>query len=178
MVSLPRITAAPHPKNFREVQEFMRPKVMPFINPDANGEVKGWIHILDPQKEVRTMNVKAGNYDVENTPIWSGHARIQPMRNTVSTSRASNPTTTRIVQFWVEFPRELEIDLKPGLRIAVEISGNDPWLTQYQFVVLGSINSAQAWQRTIDTQTDLENRPNYDMSAWPKPVDGGCEDCP
>ncbi len=177
MASLPRVSPAPHPTDFKAVQEFMRPKVMPFINPDDEGNVKGWIHILDPQLETRDMDVNAGTYVVTNTPIWSGNARIQPIRNTVQTWRASNPTTTRVVQFWVEFPPELEIDLKPGLRIAVEIGGNNPWLTEYQYVVIGSMNSSHAWQTTIDTQTDLENRPNYDMSTWPKPVDGPCMDC-
>lgn len=169
MASLPRVTAAPHPKNFKEVQEFMRPKVMPFIEPDEDGKVKGWIHLLDPTLETRVMDVKAGTYVVQNAPIHSCFARIQPIRNTVSTWRASNPTTTRMVQFWIEFPPELDIDVKPGLRIAVEVAGNDPWLTKYQYVVLGALNSAQAWQRTIDAQVDLENRPNYDMSAWPTP---------
>lgn len=177
MASLPRIVTAPHPSNFKAVQEFMRPRVMPFINSGDDDEIEGWIHILDPKLETRSMDVKAGTYSVQNTPIWSGNARIQPIRNTVSTQRAANPTTTRMVQFWIDFPPELDIDVRPGLRIAVEIGGNDPWLTKYLYVVLGSLNSAQAWQRTIDTQVDLENRPNYDMSEWPKPVYGECEDC-
>ncbi|HET7741053.1 MAG TPA: hypothetical protein VFL67_10430, partial [Mycobacterium sp.] len=116
-------------------------------------------------------DIAAGTQSITVTPTWSGWARIQPLRNTVSTWRASNPTTTRIVQFWVDDPETLTIDFKPGLRFAVDtvVTSNDPSLSRYLYVTLGGINSSQAWQRTVDTQVDLENRPNYDMAAWPKP---------
>lgn len=172
MPALPRIRPLPDPSDYAATQEFMRP----FVEPHMKGDDKGWIHILDPQNEVRTTNIKAGTYVVENTPIWSGRSRIQPIRNTVQTWRATNPTTTRVVQFWVEFPPELYVDLKPGLRIAVQEAHNSPWLEKYQYVIIGSLNGTQAWQTTIDAQTDLENRPNYDMSDWPTPSYGD-EDC-
>jgi hypothetical protein len=171
MGSLPKIGATPHPSRFAAMREFMRPHIEAFTHPSEEGENdKGWIHIIDPTQTVVTTNFDTGERTVLVTPLWSGYARIQPIRNSVSTWRATNPTTTRIVQFWPDkFPVELEIDLKPGLRIAVEEGGNDPWLTSYQYTVVGAINSTQAWQRTIDTQVDLENRPNYDTSTWPKP---------
>jgi hypothetical protein len=162
VASLPRFTPAPHPSRYAAVRDFMRAHVEPFTTPSEDGENdKGWIHIIDPTQTVVNTNFDTGERTVTVTPLWSGYARIQPIRNSVSTWRASNPTTTRIVQFWPEdWPDEQAIDLK---------GGNDPWLTQYQYTVIGALNSTQAWQRTIDTQVDLENRPNYDMSAWPKP---------
>lgn len=171
MASLPRITPVPHPSQFSEMREFMRPHIERFVKPtDEHDNDKGWIHIIDPTQTVVATNFDTGVRTVTATPIWSGYARIQPIRNSVSTWRASNPTTTRIVQFWPDmFPNEQAIDLKPGLRIAVEEGGNDPWLVEYQYTIVGAVNSTQAWQRTIDAQVDLENRPNFDMSAWPKP---------
>jgi hypothetical protein len=144
----------------------MRPKVRPFY------QGKAWVHLIDPTTIVRgPMDIAAGTTSISVTPVWSGWARVQPLRNTVSTWRASNPTTTRIVQFWVDDPETVTVDFKPGLRFAVdpEIETNDPSHSQYLYVTLGGINSSQAWQRTVDTQVDLENRPNYDMTAWPKP---------
>lgn len=172
MASLPRVGGMPHPSDYAAMAEYMRPRVEPFY------KGKAWIHIIDPTLITVQTNIKAGTRTVTGDPIWSGWSRIQPIRNTVSTWRATNPTTTRIVQFWVDFPKDIDIDLqKSGLRIAVErlddeTDNNDPWLAQYQYVILGGINSTQAWQRTIDTQVDMENRPNYDMAAWPKPE--GC----
>lgn len=169
MAALPKV-GIPHPADNAAMREFMRPRVMPFIETTDEGDPKPWIHIIDPTLIETATDIKAGTMTVINDGrVWSGYARIQPIRNTVNSWRATNPTTTRIVQFWVEFPDEQEIDLRPGLRIAVEFGGNDPWLTEYQYVVVGALNSSQAWQRTIDTQVDLENRPDYDMTDWPKP---------
>lgn len=162
MGSLPRITAVPGPSDYAAVAEFMRPKVKPFY------QGKEWVHLIDPTTIVRDLDVETGVQTVIVNPIWSGWARVQPLRNTVNAQRATNPTTTRIVQFWVE---DLTRDFRPGLRFAVDVESNDPIHKEYQYVVLGGINSSQAWQRTIDTQVDLENRPNYDMTLWPKPTE-------
>lgn len=167
MAGLPAIGTPPHPSDYAAVREYMEPKVKPFI------QGKAWIHIIDPTLIDVYNDIPAGTTTVTGDPIWSGWARVQPLRNTVSTWRATNPTTTRIVQFWPdEFPVEQQIDLaKAGLRIAIEALGdnNDPWLAEYQYVIVGGINSTQAWQRTLDTQVDLENRPNYAYTGWPKP---------
>jgi hypothetical protein len=165
--------AAPHPSDFEGVAAFMRPRVREFY------KGKAWVHLIDPTTIVRgPMDIAAGTTSVSVTPVWSGWARVQPLRNTVSTWRASNPTTTRIVQFWVDDPETVTVDFKPGLRFAVDpdFPTNDPSHSQYLYVTLGGINSSQAWQRTVDTQVDLENRPNYDMSAWPKPDPDEVED--
>lgn len=173
MGALPKIAVAPHPSHYSETREYMREQVMAFIQGDSTDphDDKAWIHVIDPSTITSTLNVDTGVMTVSAYPVWSGYARIQPIRNSVTTWRATNPTSTRIVQFWVDFPDRQVIDFKPGLRIAVERGGNDPWLTEYQYTVVGALNSTQAWQRTVDTQVDLENRPNYDMSTWPKPGD-------
>jgi hypothetical protein len=168
MGALPKLTFAPRPDKLSAMRDFMKPHVMPFIQAEDVEDI-GWIHIIDPTQIVTNTNIAAGTMTVDVTPIWSGYARIKPIRNSVSTWRATNPTTTRIVQFWTEFPEDQTVDLKPGLRIAVEFGGTDPWLTEYLYTIVGAINGSASWQRTIDAQTDLENRPNYDMSAWPKP---------
>ena len=166
MPSLPKIVTPPHPTDFGGVAEFMRPKVREFY------QGKAWVHLIDPTAITRgPVDITVGTVAVSVVPIWSGWARIQPLRNTVNTWRATNPTTTRIVQFWVDDPETILVDFKPGLRFAVDpdVETNDPSHSQYLYTVLGGINSSQAWQRTIDTQVDLENRPNYDATAWPKP---------
>jgi len=176
MAGLPKIGPPPHPSQYAALREYMRPKILPFI------QAKAWIHIIDPAIVKVTNNITAGTSTWEGQPSWSGWARVQPIRNTVQTWRATNPTTTRIVQFWPEdFPVDQKLDQKPGLRIAIENltegENNDPWLSEYQYVIIGALNSTQAWQRTIDTQVDLENRPAYDFSLWPKPPAGdACED--
>lgn len=149
----------------------MRPIVRPYY------KGKAWVHLIDPTQTTVVRDWETGTSIVTPMIAWSGWARVQPIRNTVSTWRATNPTTTRVIQFWVEDPETLRQDYRPGLRFAVDpaVEINDPGLYEYLYVVLGGLNSTQAWQRTIDTQADLENRPDYDMADWPKPEAFGME---
>lgn len=155
--------ASPNPTNAPAFAEWMKPAVEPWIDNQA------WIHLIDPD-DINTTYDPATGMTATVEPIWSGWSRIQPIRNSVNSFRQANPTTTRIVQFWVEFPKDEDIpDFRSGLRIAVQNGVNDPYLELYQYIIVGSMNSSLAWQRTIDTVVDTESRPNYDMTDWPEP---------
>lgn len=147
------------------VSEFMRPLIEPWF------EKQAWIHILNPADRKRDdSRFDEGIITVTWEPVWSGWARVKPLRTALNSKRAVNDTTTRVVQFWVDFPKDETVgDIKPGFEIAVHDGLNDPQLTNYQYYVTGAINGSDAWQRTIETVVDLESRPNYDFSLWPDP---------
>jgi len=164
VVAFPSITKF-NPWDATAVREFMRPFVEPWFKKQA------WVHIIDPLQKVVATNFETGVTTVTVTPLWSGWARVQPLRTALNSKQPYNATTTRVIQFWIDFPADgTEPDLRAGLEIAVESGGNDPALQRHQFVLTGAINSNQAWQRTIETVVNFESRPNYDMSHWIKPV--------
>lgn len=147
-------------------REFMRPLLAPWIH-------QAWVAIVDPlQKVVVRDDITGAVTSVTIEPIWTGWSRVQPLRTALNVKKAVNSTTTRVIQFWVDFPVDQTIpDIRPGLEIVVMDGLNDPFLTEYEYLVTGSENSSMAWQRTIETVVNLEGRPNYDTSAWPqKPV--------
>lgn len=142
-------------------REFMRPLVTPWIR-------QAWIAIIDPTTKTITEDEVTGAIeDVEIEPIWTGYSRVQPLRTDVTIKKAIDSTTQRTVQFWIDFPADGEIpDIKPGLEIVVVQGLNDPYLELYKYLVVGSLNSSMAWQRTINTIVNEESRPNYDTSGW------------
>jgi len=147
--------------------EFMRPLVEPWFNNEKSG---AWIHIIDPEEKVINTDIETGTISVQVDPVWSGFSRVQPLRTALNLKNPTNDTITRVIQFWIEFPKDGTLpDLKPGFEIAVEFGLNDPALERHQYIIDGAINASDAWQRTIEAVVNLEARPNYDMSTWPKP---------
>jgi hypothetical protein len=162
MVAFPSLVRI-DPSNQEQVAEFIRPYVEPFFKGQA------WVHILDPEDRNVDTDFTTGITTVEWEPVWSGFSRVKPLRTALNSKQTINSTNTRVVQFWVDFPKDGTVgDIRPGMQIAVEDGLNDPMLSNYQYVVTGAINGSDAWQRTIETVVDLEARPEYDFTNWPK----------
>lgn len=143
---------------------FMKGLLTPWLH-------QAWIAIIDPTQTTSTEDSVTGVITgVTITPVWTGYSRVQPLRSALGVKRAVDSTTTRVVQFQIEYPTEVKaFDIKPGFEIVVMDGLNDPFLEEYQYVVTGAINSSMAWQRTIETTVNLESRPQYDTSGWPQP---------
>lgn len=149
------------------LKEFMRPIVAPWLR-------QAWCAIVDPlQKNVVDDPVTGVITSVTVDPIWTGFMRVKALRTDVTVKKAVNSTTQRVVQFQpVDFADVFPIDVRAGLEIVVMDGLNDPWLEEYRYLVAGSLNSSEAWNRTINCFVNEESRPDYDTSGWPqKPVE-------
>lgn len=148
------------------IREVARPILNDFIDTGA------WCSIIDPSATVEERHPITGStISVTITPILTGWFRVQPLRTDNAVKRALDSTTQRAVQFWPQdFPVDGTLpDIKPGFEVVVMSCKADPQLQNYQYVVTGAINSSMAWNRTINTFTNLETRPNYNTSTWPQP---------
>ena len=135
--------------------ELMKPAINLWKN-------QGYCIIIDPSKSISTTNIAAGTKATIQFPLGSGPTRIQPLKRPLTARNQTNDTTTRVVQFWLDFPKDASIpDLRPGLEIVVTNGGNDPYNVYYQYVISGATNSTIAWQRTVDTMANMEVRPSY-----------------
>lgn len=162
MVAFPTLTTVPY-ADVDGYAELLRPLVTPWVK-------QAWVAIIDPTKRTTTENAITGVIsNVTVTPVFTGWARVQPLRTALNVKRAVDTTTSRTVQFWVGYTKDDTLpDIKPGFEVVVMDGGNDPQLEEYQYVVTGSQNSSAAWQRTIETIVNLESRPDYDTSGWPQ----------
>lgn len=135
--------------------ELMKPAINLWKN-------QGYCIIIDPSKTITITNIVAGTNTVLQFPLGSGPTRIQQLKRPLTARNQTNDTTNRVIEFWLDFPKDKTIpDMRPGLEIVVTNGGNDPYSINYQYVVSGATNSTIAWQRTIQTTTNMEMRPNY-----------------
>ena len=135
--------------------ELMKPAINLWKN-------QGYCILIDPTKAISLTNITAGTKTTIQFPLGSGPTRIQPLKRPLTARNQTNDTTSRTVEFWLDFPKDRAIpDLRPGLEIVVTNGGNDPYSINYQYVISGATNSTIAWQRTVMTNTNMEIRPNY-----------------
>jgi hypothetical protein len=144
---------------------FMKPLLQPWLK-------QAWVTIVNPLTRVtvkNTFGAVTGVTVAASDLVWTGFARVQPLRTAVTVKRAIDSTTNRTTQFQlIDFPKDgLVPDIKPGYEIVVLDGNNDPLLTKYQYYVTGSENASMAWQRTVETTVNQETRPNYDITGWP-----------
>lgn len=166
MVSFPSLPTFPV-SDVAAWSQFIRPLLQPWMH-------QAWCAILDPTTRDEEDNPITGETEsVSITPVYTGWFRVQPLRTNVGVKKAIDSTTQRTVQFQAEgFPVDGDLpDIKPGFEMVVMYGKNDPYLALYKYVVTGAINSSMAWQRTIATTVNLEERPEYDMSDWPWPAE-------
>lgn len=153
LVDFPSIGAFHYPKE--DVANLVRPIIEDFTN-------QGEVFIVDRSKAFKDYDVDTGALVIVPWLVYSGPARIQPLRTDLNSKIVANDTTIRAVQFWIDYPMDGEIpDVRPGFEVVVTDGGNDQYLQFYEYIVTGAMNSSMAWNRTIGTSVNLESRPDY-----------------
>lgn len=144
--------------DFDAMAESMRPIINSWKN-------QGYCIIVDPNATIRSRDILAGTSAVMPIPLGSGPCRIQPIKSNLTERNQTNDTDARTIQFWLDFPKDQTIpDIRPGFEIIVTNGGNDPYLSSYQYPVIGAMNSSMAWQRTIQATVNMEAQPQYKWS--------------
>lgn len=134
--------------------EIVRPYITPWY--------KGVIYIFNPEQNTRVTDMEAGTKTITVHPYYHSTARIQPLRTNLNSKQTTNDTTTRRVQFQTGYAKDGAMpDVRPGHQIIVANGGNNQLLTQYQYVITGTVNATGAFQHTIFTEVNLEAKPNY-----------------
>lgn len=121
-------------------------------------------------------NIAQGTYDKwankvtgqAPTTLWTGPARIQPLRWPMLTSGQAEQAAFRAIR--IQFARDANITpamlVREGLRIRVTNGGEFPDLERGLFVVTSGLNSSYAWNRTVEAQTDT----GVDLGLYEEPV--------
>ena len=130
------------------IGERMEPVVEEFFN--------GNITIYNP-------NIQDGAFDVwkntvagrSHTELWTGSARIQPVRWPVMVTGKAEQSAYKAVRF--QIPLDADIDttvVREGMRIQVNNGGRFKDIENMLFVVTAATNSSFAFNRTIDAVVD------------------------
>jgi hypothetical protein len=115
----------------------------------------------------RTYNATTNTWDSSDTALWSGKARIQPLKNATSRASRINPSSVKEVEFQISFNKNTISgataampDLRPGNYITVTNSPYDDNLEKFSYIVKSVVNSSNPWQRTLMTEVDMEADPD------------------
>lgn len=118
------------------------------------------VEIYDPNlRDVQwdpVTNTTTGNTEVI---VWSGKARIQPVRTTATPDIGVAQGAIRGIRLQVPYDSELDL-IRKGLQVRVTDGGEDKVLEQVEFVVKSAINSSYGWNRTIECDVDVKSVAN------------------
>lgn len=86
--------------------------------------------------------------DVTQT-LYTGKARVQPLRSANRTGQGGNETTVQTVLLSIPIDEARDIDIRPELQVEVLTSPLNPSLLGYQFVVTEIMDSSNPLERTF-----------------------------
>lgn len=113
------------------------------------------VEITDPKASQGIYDPVTGEWTSGSVPLYSGKARVQPLR---SASRASIPgasTTTQTIL--ISLPVEtLSIPLEVSYLLKVTNGGLNPDLLRYQYRIKELMDSSNPIERTIMCEVDQE----------------------
>lgn len=117
------------------------------------------IQIIDPNtRELDDYWDPATNTysQATETVLWSGSARIQPVRNARTPDLGITQGAIESVRVQVPYDADLSL-VQKGMRINITDPGEDAVLASLQLVVRSAINSSYGWNRTIECDVDVKS---------------------
>lgn len=93
------------------------------------------------------------------TTIWTGVARIQPVRTALTPDLGVTQGAVESVRVQVPYDAALEL-IRKGMRINITNPGEIAVLADVQLVVRSAINSSYGWNTTIECDVDVKSVAN------------------
>ena len=123
--------------------------------------VEGWynaqVEVIDTNLREQTWDMATNTYGATTeTIVWSGKARIQPVRS--SSTPQLEVTQGSIQGVMVQVPYDATLGLvRKGMQVRVTSGGEDAVLEDLILVVRSAINSSYGWNRTIECDADVKS---------------------
>lgn len=124
------------------------------------------VDIYNPASGEQTYNATTNTWTGTTTALYTGPARIQPVASVTETTLEYNPTTIQNVRVILPYGKNtledsegVVPDIRPNDRIRVTSSPYNTNLEKFIYVVIGVLNSSNAWERTLLCRVDTELDP-------------------
>lgn len=121
------------------------------------------IEIYNPSMTESVYDADDNTWESERVLLWTGKARIQPIRGAANRSNMMNPTSVREVEVHIDLrgntleDHENEIvDIRPNYQIVITSSPFDTTLQSYLLTVRGSFGTSNPWGKMIHCEVDQE----------------------
>lgn len=124
------------------------------------------VEVYNPATADQEYDPETNTWTGTRTTLYTGPARIQPVASVTETTLEYNPTTIQNVRVILPYGKntltgsEGEIpDIRPNDRLLVTDSPYNTNLEKFIYVVIGVLNSSNAWERTLLCRVDTELDP-------------------
>lgn len=124
------------------------------------------VDIYNPASGDQTYDADTNTWTGTTTPLYTGPARIQPVASVTETTLEYNPTTIQNVRVILPYGKNtlagsdgVVPDIRPNDRLRVTASPYNSNLEKFIYVVIGVLNSSNAWERTLLCRVDTELDP-------------------
>lgn len=118
------------------------------------------VDIYNENLSARTYNPTTNTWTADASVIWSGNARIQPVKTSSQRNVMTDSTFVREVSVQIDFAGTSIVDIRPGNYLIVTNSPYDQMLKKFVYVVRSVMGSSNPWQRTLICEVDMETDPS------------------
>jgi hypothetical protein len=126
------------------------------------------VQVYNAESGAKTYDAETNTWSGNATDLYTGPARIQPPTSSATdTTQDYNPTNLQTVRVILPLGKNslagsggIVPDIRPNNRIRVTSSPYNTTLENFIYVVVGVLNSSNAWERTLLCKADIELDPN------------------
>lgn len=104
----------------------------------------------------RVYNEATNQYDYEKTVLYSGKARVQPLRSATPRIMPNNTTSVQTVLISLPIDAVKAEDIRPSVQVRVRKADLNPSLLKYQYVIKEIVDSSNPLERTFLTEVNQE----------------------
>ena len=125
------------------------------------------VQVYNAESGTKTYDAETNTWSGNATDLHTGPARIQPpTSSSTDTTQDYNPTNLQTVRVILPLGKNslagsggIVPDIRPNNRIRVTSSPYNTTLENFIYVVVGVLNSSNAWERTLLCKADIELDP-------------------
>jgi hypothetical protein len=127
------------------------------LAPVANSGMSATVQIYDPALGASVYDPDTNSYTSVPVTVYSGPARVQPLRSPQAVANNGDDTMVRTVRVQIPVSEvTLAINFQNKLRLTVTESVLNPSLCNYLYVLSGSVDSSNPFERTLEFKVDEE----------------------
>lgn len=111
--------------------------------------MKATIRLYDPNVSQVVYNPVTDTWTDVETTLYSGKARVQPLRSAAAKAQGGNDTSVQTVLMSIPIAASLALDIRPAYQVEVLTATLNPSLVGYEYVVTEIVDSSNPLERTF-----------------------------
>lgn len=124
------------------------------------------VRVYNPASGEQVYDPATNTFTGTATDLYMGPARIQPTSPPAETGQEYNPTSLQTVRVVLPLNKNtlegsdgVVPDIRPNDKLVVTASPYNAQLENFVYVVIGVLNSSNAWERSLVCRVDMELDP-------------------